>query len=109
MKKFAIILGLVPLNLYASGWSGVGEITMLQQRECSGDKGFEITFKDPHKNPDNCSNTQVVDLACSDTPQFKSMVSMALTGFTAGKSVDVWLNGCDSEGNAKVMSLVLKP
>jgi len=108
MKKLFILGLILPLEVAASGWSGIRDIEMLHGRECARDKGFEITFKTDHKNPDNCTSSRTVDLDC-DNVGHNTQVSMALTALSTGKPIDVWVDGCDSEGHAKAISITLRP
>ena len=95
---------LLPGELLAGGSSGYVEINRIHQRECSDDHDLEIGLKNPHANPDNCSNTYVVNLSCTHAA-FDMLGSLALTAMVTKKKVTMWLNGCDIEGQARVMTL----
>ncbi|WP_444901433.1 hypothetical protein ACJJIG_18125 [Microbulbifer sp. SSSA007] len=109
MRKIILFSLFLSMETLANGWSGIRDIEMIQQRECSSEnKGFEITFKTDHKNPDSCSNPRIVNLSCTQ-PGYETMVSMALTAVATGKGIDTWVAGCDSEGHARVASMTLRP
>jgi hypothetical protein len=106
--RYLFLILIMPLHAFSHGWAGVREIEMIQQRECLDGKGFEITFKANHNNPDSCSNSLVVDLACNQ-PGYQAMVSMVLTAAASKKPIDAWLVNCDLEGQARVTSVVVRP
>ena len=95
---------LLPGELLAGGSSGYVEINRIHQRECSDDYDLEIGLKNPHANPDNCSNTYVVNLSCTHAA-FDMLGSLALTAMVTKKKVTMWLQGCDIEGQARVVTL----
>lgn len=101
------VLVFLPTIVLASGSTGYQTVLTLQQRECSGDRGFQITLSADHQNPDGCSNSRVLDIAC-DSPAFNQMVAMTLTAYSAGHQLEAWVSGCDGEGQAKVTALTIK-
>jgi len=90
-------------SVYAGGYAGYKDIAIVHQRECSTDKGFEITLTEAHKNPDQCTNTLTIDLPCTHQA-FSSVVSMVLAAKLAGKKMDFWLAGCGADGQAKIVT-----
>jgi hypothetical protein len=106
MKKLLTLALLLPINAFAGGWSGISEIETTYQRECVNHKDFEITFKADHNNPDNCTNKRTVNLSC-DHAAYETIVSSSLVAFSSDSKVNIWLAGCDSEGQANVSSMRL--
>lgn len=104
---FSMLLLLTALNSIASGWAGYSNIDVIHQRECTGDKNFEITLPIEHKNPDECTNLKSLNVSC-DSVAFQTIASISLMALATGKQVDFWLNGCDSEGQAKVATIKIK-
>ncbi len=86
IKHSLLSLAMVPMLSIASGETGWVGIEYIHQRECTGDKGFEIDFTTVHSNADGCQNTKRVDLAC-DQENFDQIVSIALTAMVSNKRV----------------------
>jgi len=102
-KLMFIVLVTLSNQLVASGYTGYRDISLIHQRECSTDKGFEITFSDSHKNPDGCANANTVDLTC-DHQAYETIVSIVLAAKLSERKVDFWVAGCGGDGNAKVVT-----
>jgi len=101
--KFSAVLAitylLIPSQALASGFTGFGEIKSLHQRECTTDKGLEIQFYEDHSNPDNCSNSRIIDVSCSH-PAYNTIVSISMVAFTTNKKISYWVSSCEN-GQAK--------
>ena len=101
--KFSAVLAitylLIPSQALASGFTGFGEIKSLHQRECTTDKGLEIQFYEDHSNPDNCSNSKIIDVSCSH-PAYNTIVSITMVAFTTNKNINYWVSSCEN-GQAK--------
>ena len=101
--KFSAVLAitylLIPSQALASGFTGFGEIKSLHQRECTTDKGLEIQFYEDHSNPDNCSNSRIIDVSCSH-PAYNTIVSITMVAFTTNKKISYWVSSCEN-GQAK--------
>lgn len=104
MKKYLfLVLFVFCSQVNASGFTGYGDVLDVHQRECSADKGFEITFVQPHLNPDTCANTSTIDLSCNHQA-YETIVSMVLAAKISGKKVNFWVDGCGGDGNATVIT-----
>ena len=90
---------LIASQAMASGFTGAGSIKSVHQRECTGDKGFEVEFYESHNNPDNCADTKIVDIPC-DHAAYKTIVSLTMVAFTSNKQINYWVKDCES-GQAK--------
>ena len=101
--KFSAVLAitylLISSQALASGFTGFGEIKSLHQRECATDKGLEIQFYEDHSNPDNCSNSRIIDVSCSH-PAYNTIVSITMVAFTTNKKISYWVSSCEN-GQAK--------
>ena len=101
--KFSAVLAitylLIPSQALASGFTGFGEIKSLHQRECTTDKGLEIEFYEDHSNPDNCSNSRIIDVSCNH-PAYNTIVSITMVAFTTNKKISYWVSSCEN-GQAK--------
>ncbi len=101
--KFSAVLAitylLIPSQALASGFTGFGEIKSLHQRECTTDKGLEIQFYEDHSNPDNCSNSRIIDVSCNH-PAYNTIVSISMVAFTTNKKISYWVSSCEN-GQAK--------
>jgi len=92
---------------FSSGGSGDAIILDVNQRECVGDKEFQITLTSDHANPDGCANVRTINLSC-DHAAYDTIVSISLAAFLTERKTNFWLNGCDDEGQAKVISAKIK-
>ena len=106
MKLFIIGLcvSFFPIQAIAEGQTGSHAIDFVHQRQCLPDKGFEVRLLTPHANPDGCSNNTTLELSC-DERWYLPSVAVFLTAFSNGKTVDAFVNGCDSEGHAIVKAV----
>ena len=68
----------------ASGFTDYRPIDWVQQRDCTAGKGFQVILATAHDNPDSCSSSTKVDIAC-DVPGFEQMVAISLTALAADK------------------------
>ena len=101
--KFSAVLAitylLIPSQALASGFTNYGKIKIIHQRECSTDKGFEVEFYEDHSNPDNCSNSRIIDVSCNH-PAHNTIVSISMVAFTTNKKISYWVSSCEN-GQAK--------
>ncbi len=105
MKKlYFFILWMLTTQAYGGGFTGEIGISKINQRECEGDKGFQITLASAHVNPDTCDNDKTIDISC-DHAGFNQLVSVALTAFTTKKKINAFVKDCDSEGQARVTAI----
>ena len=106
MKNVLLITALTLFSnlAFASGGSGIVSIKNIHQRECSGDRDFEIALSSPHSNPDSCRNNSTVNLSCNHVA-LPQMTSLAIAAMVSEKKVFFWLSGCDAEGQAKVSTI----
>ena len=101
--------------IFASGFTGERGIEKVYQRQCTKDKGFEVTLLTAHNNPDVCTNDTVVAVSCDKSVEyykepFESGFALFVMAFTEGYLVDVFVNGCNGNGHAKVKAVrVVKP
>lgn len=59
------------------------------------DAFFTVYFSDGAATSDNCQQSDKVVFWKTDYPNgYSSMLSTALTAFSAGKKVTMWFNGC---------------
>ena len=102
---------------FANGFSGYHYIEKINQRECTLDKGLEITFIENHTNPDscctdqtNCANTpsRIIEIPC-DQDNYTAVLTISTAAALAEKKVAFWVSGCDSEGNAYGKTINLMP
>ena len=103
----AVLLSAFSAFSIAGGNSGFRAIDLLQQRECTTNKGFTITLSSAHENPDSCADNLRLEVPC-DTPDFDQIVSISLTALAADKEVQAYVSGCDGENQAKVVALTIK-
>ena len=103
----AVLLSAFSALSIAGGNSGFRAIDLLQQRECTTNKGFTITLSSAHENPDSCADNLRLEVPC-DTPGFDQIVSISLTALVADKEVQAYVSGCDGENQAKVVALTIK-
>ena len=111
MKLFIIGLcvSFFPIQtMAAGGFTGQLAIDWVNQRQCRPNQGFEIQLSGPHNNPDSCSDARVLELSCEEAWYLPS-VAIFLTAFSGGYEVDVFVNGCDTEGQAIVKSVKMIP
>lgn len=107
MRIVVLLWSLACCATQAAGFVGENSISAIHQRECAGDKGLEIILEAPHKNPDGCNDLLVIDVACSSA-NFQSILSISLSALAANKKVDYWVSGCDANGQAKVITAMIK-
>jgi len=106
MKLFIIGLcvSFFPTQAIAGGQLGPFTINWVNQRECGPSKGFEVNFGIDHPNPDGCSNPRTLELEC-DEKWYLPSLAVFLTAFSQNMPVDVFVQGCDSEGHALVQAV----
>jgi hypothetical protein len=97
-------LVIIPTFALAGGLTGTHYIQKVRQRECQPNKGVEITFADAHNNPDGCASNQIIELSC-DMTTYKANLAIILSAFSTGQAVEMWVSGCDSEGQAILKSV----
>jgi hypothetical protein len=107
LKIGTILLSTFSALSVAGGNSGFRSIDLLQQRECTTNKGFTITLASAHENPDSCADNIRLEVPC-DSPGFDQIVSISLTALAADKEVQAYVSGCDGENQAKVVALTIK-
>ena len=111
MKLFIIGLcvSFFPIQtMAAGGFTGQHAIDWVYQRQCRPGQGFEIKLSAAHNNPDSCSDASILELSCEEAWYLPS-VAVFLTAFNGGFEVDVFVNGCDGDGQAIVKSVKLHP
>ena len=99
-----LIFSIIPAIASAGGPTGWQTIEALNQRECTINKGLQITFESNHNNPDFCGDSRTIEVDC-DLPIFKQVLAMALTALATGTQFKAWVNGCDIEGQAILVSV----
>jgi hypothetical protein len=110
MKLFIIGLcvSFFPIQAIAEGKTGEFAIDWVHQRQCRPSQGFEIQLSAGHANPDGCADARVLELSCDELWYLPS-VAVFLTAFSLGATVDIFVNGCDSEGQAIVKAVMMFP
>ena len=83
------------------GFTGWHKIEWLYQRECTDDRGFEVTLKADHDNPAGCDNARVLEVPCRYRP-YRAMVAMFLEAFSDDYEVRAYVRGCDGDGHSLV-------
>jgi hypothetical protein len=102
------LLSFLSVPVYASGGIGWHEIKELKSRECTGPGlGFEVIIKNNHLNPDECKNSNKIQLSC-DAKTFNHQVSLVMMAFAANKEISSFVNGCDPEGDAKALTIYVR-
>lgn len=101
------IFSVIPTIASAGGPTGWQTIESLNQRECLINKGLQITFVDNHSNPDYCADSRTIEVDCG-LPIFKQVLAMALTALATGTQFKAWVNQCDAEGQAILVSVGLQ-
>lgn len=103
----ALCVSLFPIQAIAGGSTGFHQIDQVRQRECVPDNGVEITLATAHNNPDSCSNSTVLQMSCN-TETYKANLAIILTAFASGQTLEAWVSGCDSEGQAIIKAIKVK-
>lgn len=70
-------------------------------------KGLEITFTTDHANPDVCFDSMTVELSC-DRPNYNQILAMALMAMSAGLEVNGYVDKCDAQGHAIILSFEIR-
>lgn len=106
MKLFIIVLfvSFFPIQAIAEGKTGAFTIDWVYQRQCRPGQGFEVQLSAAHANPDGCADARILELSCDELWYLPS-VSVFLTAYSLGATVDVFVNGCDGDGQAIVKAV----
>jgi hypothetical protein len=92
-----------PIQAIAEGPTGPGQIEWLYARSTKENRVLEIRLVDPHENPDECDNA--FDLELPTKNNYSSKFTLLRQAAEGGYSVDLWVSGCDSEGQAIVKAV----
>ena len=101
--------------IFASGFTGERGIENLHMDQCKDGKGFKVTLLTAHDNPDVCTDDRVVEVPCDKSDKyykepFESGFALFVMAFSEDYLVDVFVNGCNGNGRAKVKTVrVVKP
>ncbi len=102
MKKIVLILLMVlPVTCFAGEWTSWGNVTQIYpypEREIVYIKHSNVI------NPDSCSNTSFYALPKSNA-MFSEIYSLFLTGHSAKKQINIYINGCEGNYPKIVMTI----
>lgn len=97
MKKIAILFGLLLVsNFSIAGTSVTGKITKVWTQVVGGYDSFAVKLDISTVNPDGCQYQGWYRLSAANNAGYKTAVSVLLSAYATGKSVDLYLDGCDS-------------
>lgn len=101
------LCSLVSVPAVSGGNIGWKQIESIYQRDCALGRGLEITLTTSHLNPDFCTDSRIVEVAC-DMPTYKTIVAMALTAQAADMEINGYVNTCDYQGQANLQSILIR-
>ena len=97
MRKTVALFGLLLVsNFSVAGTSITGKVTKVWAQVVGGYDTFAVQLDVPHINPDGCQHQGWYRLSASNNSGYKTAVSVLLSAYATGKSVDLYLDGCDS-------------
>jgi hypothetical protein len=110
LSVLAITTSLLPT--LGAAWSGYNRVTILDLTtyQAPATAGISVKFSPATPNLEGCSYT-TGDYAWIDTTQAdgKAVYASILAAYLAGRSVDIGVHGCASNGTPRVYGISIAP